>query len=136
LFLVLCFFAAGCALQKQHKVCFEKNCVRVELASTDEQRSRGLMDRDKLSDDAGMLFIFSEEDFYSFWMKNMRIPLDVVWISREKKVVDITSSVLPCGESCVPFSPGSKAAYVLEVNAGFCKKNGISAGDKVRIKYE
>lgn len=136
LLMLLSFLTAGCALQKQNKLCFENTCVFVELASTDEQRSRGLMDREMLPEDAGMLFIFPEEDNYSFWMKNMRIPLDVVWISREKKVVDITGSVLPCAERCDPFSPKAKAAYVLEVNAGFCEKNGISVGEKVRIEYE
>ncbi len=90
----------------------------VEVAKTQEQRQQGLMLRESLSEGNGMLFIFEEIDFHSFWMKNTLIPLDVIWISENMKVVDI-QTLTPCeAEECPSFVPSVKAKYVLEVNAG------------------
>jgi len=59
--------------------------VTAEIAKTEEERARGLMFRDRLGENEGMLFIFEEPDFYSFWMKNMKFPIDIIWLSEEKK---------------------------------------------------
>ncbi len=89
----------------------------VEVATTPQQRTQGLMHRTNLPKNHGMLFIFETEDLYGFWMKNTHIPLDIVWISQDKTVVDI-QTVPPCTtESCPTFTPKQKAQYVLEVNA-------------------
>lgn len=125
------------------KVCLRDVCVQVEIADTDVKRQQGLMFRESLAESEGMLFIFKKEARHSFWMKNTKFPLDIIWIDRDKRIVDIKAGVPPCKEiyesfdggnrekSCESFSPREKALYVLEVNAGFTEKNKIWAGDKV-----
>lgn len=120
----------------ESRVCFRDNCFYVELATTPDEQSRGLMFREHLDPDRGMLFIFPKEDTYSFWMKNTLIPLDIIWISEEEKVVFISRNTQPCVElSCPMINPGEKAKYVLEVNAGVSDGIGLLIGDKVAIDY-
>lgn len=113
------------------KVCLRDVCVQAEIADTDVKRQQGLMFREGLPEDAGMLFIFEEEARYSFWMKNMRFPLDIIWIDKNKRIVDIKTDVPACNETCESLTPCDKTLYVLEVNAGFTKKNEIKIGDRV-----
>ena len=89
------------------------------------------MFRGGLADNRGMLFLFPQENFYPFWMKNMRFPLDIIWIDKDKRIVDIKTDVPTCNQTCESLTPGDKALYVLEVNAGFAKKNEIKIGDRV-----
>jgi uncharacterized membrane protein (UPF0127 family) len=90
----------------------------VEIANTNETRQRGLMFREKLADNEGMLFLFDSPDKHSFWMKNTLIPLDIIWISDDKKVVDI-QTMQPCAKDpCPSYQPPNEAQYVLEVGAG------------------
>ena len=90
----------------------------VEIAKTPEQRQQGLMLREKLEVGKGMFFEFEEEDFHAFWMKNTFIPLDVIWISKDKKVIEM-QTLQPCTtDQCESFKPSQKAQFVLEVNAG------------------
>jgi len=115
-----------------NKVCFENKCFLVELATTSEERSNGLMFRNNLEENEGMLFIFTREDYYGFWMKNTLIPLDIVWISKEGKVVHVEENVQPCAEEiCNSYYPLSKALYVLEVNSGMA--SGIQIGYKINF---
>jgi len=90
----------------------------VETAVTKAERNYGLMNRAEMAADAGMLFIFPRSDVYGFWMKNTLIPLDIIWISENKKVVDVTT-LQPCvTEKCESYVPKKAAKYVLELNAG------------------
>jgi len=90
----------------------------VEVAKTQEQRQQGLMLRESLDERSGMFFVFEEADFHVFWMKNTLIPLDVIWISGDKKVIDV-QTLQPCeSEECPSFRPAEKAKYVLEVRVG------------------
>lgn len=73
--------------KKIQKVCFNENCFTVELAQTDEQRQTGLMGREQLDKDKGMLFVYDEDGIYTFWMKNTLIPLDMIWIDSNGTVV-------------------------------------------------
>lgn len=100
---------------------------------SEAQKMRGLMYRESLAWKSGMLFIFDKEAQYSFWMKNMLIPLDIIWIDSNKKIVDITQDALPCkGQAaCESIIPVAGAKYVLEVNSGFTDKNQIKIGDFV-----
>lgn len=122
-------------LKDKNRVCFENNCFNVEIAETDSERSRGLMFREKLDLDKGMLFIFEEEGEYSFWMKNTLIPLDIVWINEVKEVVFIGENARPCTEEyvCPSINPGKNAKYVLEINAGIAEKIGLKIGDKINL---
>ena len=113
------------------KVCFEDYCFYVELAETREERNLGLMFRENLNLDRGMLFVFEEEGEYSFWMKNTLIPLDIIWINQNKEVVSIADDTQPCGTTCESISPDGKARYVLEINGGIADNIGLGVGDKL-----
>lgn len=115
-------------LQATPLACIGFSCVPVELAATPAELERGLMYRKSL--DGGMLFLFPQEDRYGFWMKNMDFPIDIIWISGEKRIVDISRSVPPCAGSCPVYSPKSPAMYVLEVPANYSRDKGIGVGDK------
>ena len=116
---------------------------KVELAITQEQRTQGLSGRASLAPGAGMLFVFDEAGRYSFWMKEMRFPLDLIWVDARCTVVDITSGAPPPvpgqsasgGPSELPlYTPVTPVQYVLEVNGGETEAVGIRVGDRVEFK--
>lgn len=132
------FFGNGGDKNKsQSQVCFNNNCFIVQLAETPEEMARGLMFREKLETNGGMLFIFPKEEIYSFWMENTLIPLDIIWIDKNKKVVFIAKNVQPCKiKKCPITTPSKEAFYVLEINAGLADKIGLSVGDNLIFKLE
>ncbi len=91
------------------------------------------MGREKLEDKRGMLFIFPVEGQHGFWMKNMRFPLDIIWINREDMIVDIKEDVPVCKDICLPLYPQKPALYVLEVKAGFSRKQRLRIGESVNL---
>jgi len=106
--------------------------LKVEMADTQTKRSKGLSGRPSLASDGGMLFIFPKLDKYPFWMKNTRIPLDMIFITENGKVADIIENATPCPDSapvCPNYEPSAPAKFVLEVNAGVAKENGLKIGD-------
>jgi len=106
--------------------------VRVELARTDEERARGLMYREHLNADAGMLFLWEDEDIRTFWMRNTLIPLDMLFISGDHRVVGIVENAQPQTDSLRQVDRPSQ--FVLEVNAGFAATNGITVGTPVEFR--
>ena len=121
-------------LQDKNFVVINEKIIFVEVAITPEDRQRGLMERDLLEKDNGMLFVFSEEDAYSFWMKNMKISLDIIWINADGNVVYFVEGVPPCVQSpCQTYSPNADALYVLEVNPGVIDVLGIEENTEVII---
>ncbi len=127
---VLVISLLGCNLTEPNRICFKDGCFRVELATTAQERSEGLMFRESLEKDKGMLFIFEEEQRYAFWMKNTYIPLDIIWMNKDKQVVFIKKNAQPCErQACGNYAPGKEALYVLEVNAGSVGSAGINIGD-------
>jgi uncharacterized membrane protein (UPF0127 family) len=114
------------------KVCFGAKCFYVELAVTPEERSRGLMFREHLEPDKGMLFIYQDEEVRYFWMKNTLILLDMVWINGNREIIFISKDVQPCEISqCPLISPEQKVQYVLELNGGTSDKIGLAIGNKI-----
>ncbi len=108
--------------------------IKIEIARTEEERALGLMFRHSLPEDRGMLFIFEEEDFQSFWMKNCFFPLDLIFMDKNGKIVDTKENFEPCKEDpCPSYKSKEKAKYVLEVNSNFCKKNNIKIGDSLKL---
>ena len=105
--------------------------VKVELAQTPEQRQRGLMFRKHLAPDAGMLFIFERPQHNVFWMHNTYLPLDMIFITADWDVLGVVENATP--QTDAPREVPGISAYVLEVNAGFSRQNGIVAGTKVRL---
>jgi uncharacterized membrane protein (UPF0127 family) len=106
--------------------------IPVELARTPEEVRQGLSGRPSLPAGEGMLFMFAEPDFYRFWMPDMNFPLDIIWINADK-VVDISHNVSNEFDPANPrfYIPSEPAQYVLEVNAGFATRKGLSIGDAV-----
>lgn len=106
--------------------------VAVEIADEPAEWAQGLMFRTELAENAGMLFLFPEEAERRFWMKNTRIPLDMIFISADKRVVSVITAV-PCeSDPCMTYSPNASARYVVEAGAGFAAKRGIAVGDRAR----
>lgn len=109
--------------------------VYLEIANSDELRAQGLMYRDHLPPDAGMLFFFPSDGFYAFWMKNTRIPLDMIWIDANRRVVDVRFEVPPCkADPCPSYPPKGNSRYVLEVAGGVARQHGLKAGDVLRFE--
>lgn len=107
--------------------------VAVEFAKTSQEQSRGLCCRDSLPENQGMLFVYDSPGNYGFWMKDTRIPLDMYWISSEKRIVHIEHSVQPDSYPKSYRSP-EPAQYILETNAGFAKQYNIQVGDIVQFE--
>jgi uncharacterized protein len=109
-----------------------RHAVRVEIARTDPERARGLMNRASLAEDAGMLFLFDESEEHGFWMKNTLIPLDMIFIDDEGRIVGIVERAEPRSERSR--TVGRPSRYVLEVNGGWSRAHGVAAGDRVRFE--
>lgn len=133
-FIVLIAAAVVCqGAPKRNKTAFidvDGHDLSVELAITPEEQMAGLMNRDDLGSDAGMLFIFPQEQILSFWMKNTLIPLSIAFIKIDGRIVQI--------DSMKPYSLDShfsheKVKYALEMNDGWFTKHGVDVGDLVRI---
>lgn len=116
------------------KVCYEENCFDVEIVDSDIDRAEGLMFRESLCDDCGMLFIFDENGRYPFWMKNTLIYLDIIWIDENKEIVFITEKAEPCeNEVCFSYDPGVDSRYVFEINGGRADEIGLGVGDRIEF---
>lgn len=106
--------------------------IRVELAGTQEEQSRGLMYRSSLPEDQGMLFLFPDETDHSFWMKNTLIPLDMIFIGADGRIAGIHAKATPLSET--PISVGKPSRWVLEVNGGWAAYHGAAPGDRVGLE--
>lgn len=105
--------------------------LRVEVAESAAAQQRGLMYRQSLGKDSGMLFIFGKQELLTFWMKNTMIPLDILFISSDLVIVDV-STMYPCTLDPCPFYTSKQPAkYALEVNAGYVRSHTIKTGDTV-----
>jgi len=104
--------------------------IAIEIADSEEERARGLMWRQSMPDSAGMLFIFEEERPLSFWMANTYLPLDIIFIDHGFSIVAIGHNATPLSETPIPSL--APARYAVEVNAWFCRQNGIAVGDKIK----
>lgn len=106
----------------------------VEVAADDASRTRGLMFRDEMPGDRGMLFVFEREQPLAFWMKNTRIALDILYFDSELRLVSVAADTPPCVTPYCPAYPsGRPARYVLELNAGLAAQLGVKPGDQLRI---
>jgi len=109
----------------------------VEIADTSEKQALGLMFRDSMPDDQGMLFIFPIEAPRSFWMKNTRIPLDIMYFDKDYRLVSISADTPPCRVSRCPSFPSiAPAQYVLELNAGKAAELGVGLGDRLTVDLD
>lgn len=132
-FFFTAFLIQGCSPKlslRENKVCFKDQCVRVEVVQKKDELSRGLQFRRSMGADEGMLFVFSNSQAYSFWMKDTWIPLDIIWLDYSKRVVHIAKNVPPCkSDPCPIYTPSSEALYVVEVNGKYADRLGVRIGD-------
>lgn len=106
----------------------------VQVADTDEKRQIGLSETQKLEENEGMLFLFDSANTYSFWMKNMNFPIDIIYIN-DNKIIKIFKNV-PVENGNIPtiYTPDKPANRVLEINAGLSEKYNFQEGDQVKIE--
>lgn len=128
--LISSLFASGCGNAKDHWVELEGHRFQVEIADNDLERSRGLMFRELMDDDQGMLFIHDNQQPLAYWMKNTKIPLDILYFDSRRHLVSQQRDVPPCslGNRCPPYPSHEAAMYVLELNAGQAAKLGLKNG--------
>ena len=105
----------------------------VEVADDEAERARGLMFRDEMAADHGMVFVHDSEEPQAYWMKNTHIPLDILYFDSKRKLVSVSRRVPPCalGNQCPPFPSDGPALYVLELNAGLADELGVKRGDDI-----
>ncbi len=108
--------------------------IDIEIAETDYETTLGLMYRHKMDDDQGMLFVFEQEEFKSFWMKETYITLDIVYVNSAFEIVKIHKHAQPLSEESLPSI--KKAKYVVEVVGGFCDKHNVKEGDFIAYERE
>ena len=106
--------------------------VSVEIVATEAKIERGLMYREHLPPDEGMLFLMREERIWSFWMRNTLIPLDMIFIAKNMTIAGIVENAEPRTDTLREVDTPS--LYVLEVNAGYCAAHKVAAGAKVRFE--
>jgi uncharacterized protein len=111
--------------------------IQAEIADTPRKRAQGLMYRDHLKKDHGMLFFFSEPQAWTFWMKNTKIALDLIWLDEKKRVTHIEQKVPICtksDDSCPQYRPNNAdAVYVLEIAGGTVDRYKIEKGTKLQF---
>jgi uncharacterized membrane protein (UPF0127 family) len=109
----------------------------VELAETQEKQALGLMFRDSMPDDHGMLFLFPVEGMRSFWMKNTKIPLDIFYFDEDLRLVSVSENTPPCRSPRCPGYPSTgPAKYVLELNAGKAAELAVQPGDVLELHLD
>jgi uncharacterized protein len=104
--------------------------IDIEIPDTPEEKRRGLMYRRLMAPTEGMFFINDMSKVHFFWMKNTYIPLDMIFVDRDMKIVEIEKNTTPLSEVLIAV-PG-EAQYTIEVNAGFCEQHGIKIGDSIK----
>ena len=119
------FTSAVVTLPGGQKIKAERMVLTTDLA-------RGMMFRDSLAADRGMLFFHEREGTYSYWMYQTRIPLDIIWMDRYRRIVEISANAPPCktaASQCPHYGGNQRAQYVLELAGGMASKYGLKAGD-------
>ncbi|BFU93861.1 MAG: conserved protein of unknown function [Nitrospira sp.] len=111
--------------------------INAEIADTQRKRAEGLMFREHLPRDRGMLFTFEQAQPWTFWMKNTKIPLDIIWMNEKKQVIHIAPRVPICtrtDDGCPQYQPNHPALYVLELGSGEAERLKIERGAKLQFR--
>ena len=134
------FFTAGCGSSNitdelnLSQVTFPNGVkINAETMRNEAELMRGLMFRESLPPRRGMLFIHPKEDTFRYWMYQTKIPLDLIWMDHDRRIVEMSLDTPPCrsasATACPNYGGNFKSKYVLEVNAGIARKNGLKTGD-------
>lgn len=126
---------AGCASADRAWVELAGHRYDIEVADDEAERTRGLMFRDSMAVDHGMLFIHDRQEPQAYWMKNTHIPLDILYFDNDHKLVAQQRDVPPCslGDACPPYPSNAPARYVLELNAGQADQLKLKDGAKLKF---
>ena len=111
--------------------------IQAEIADTMKKRAEGLMYREHLAKDRGMLFTFDQAQAWTFWMKNTKIPLDIIWMNEKKQIIHIARNVPICtrtDDGCPQYQPNDPAMYVLEIGGGEAERLKLEKGSKLQFK--
>jgi len=138
--LIVCLMLAGCSGERP-RTASDLNFktirlpggaqIRAELMTRPDDLMKGMKFRDSLAEDHGMLFVHAEEGFYRFWMYEVKIPLDMIWLDRDRKIVQIVHECPPCPGpqgACPTYGGAFKAQYILELAGGVAKKRNLKPG--------
>ncbi len=110
--------------------------IAAEVVSTPEAMARGMMFRDRLEENRGMLFIHSRPGAYGYWMYQVRIPLDIIWMDENGRIVEIEANLPGCAgprEACPTYGGKAESMYVLELAGGVAAKHNLKVGDTLRF---
>jgi hypothetical protein len=111
--------------------------IQAEIADTMKKRAEGLMYREHLAKDHGMLFTFDQAQPWTFWMKNTKIPLDIIWMNEKKQIIHIARNVPICtrtDDGCPQYQPNDPAMYVLELGGGEAERLKLEKGSKLQFR--
>ena len=107
--------------------------INAETMRDDIELIKGMMFRETMPANRGMLFVHPEENIFHYWMYQTKIPLDIIWMDHDRRIVEMSHDTPPCkatsAKECTNYGGNYKSKYALEVNAGIAKKNGLKAGD-------
>ncbi|MCE5231748.1 MAG: DUF192 domain-containing protein [Mizugakiibacter sp.] len=134
--LLLMSIAAGASAAgpQRNYVALRGHRIAVEVANDDASRAQGLMFRDRIATDRGMLFVFADDAPREFWMKNTRIPLDMLFFDADGKLVAVQRDAQPCRQDpCAIYPSNAPARYVLELAGGSAARMGVTVGDTLSI---
>ena len=132
LFIIVIFCVLGIYIFNRPNIdqfILESQELQVERVTSSWRKTKGLSGRDFLDESAGMLFAYSEPDYYGIWMPKMKFAIDIIWFDELCRVVDFKENVVPESYPEI-FKPKIQAYYILEVNAGFIKRHAVSVGSK------
>ena len=126
---------SGCASGRGAWVELGGKRYAVEIADDEAERARGLMFRDELAADHGMLFLHDRQEPLAYWMKNTKIPLDILYFDNGRRLVAQQRDVPPCtlGDECPPYPSEAPARYVLELNAGQAEQLRLANGTELKL---
>ncbi|PPU16694.1 ACR family protein [Xanthomonas arboricola pv. corylina] len=133
--LALLILLSGCASSGGSWVELAGTRYQVELAQNDADRAKGLMFRDAMADDHGMLFVHDRQEPLAYWMKNTKAALDILYFDNERRLVSQQRDVPPCsaGDACPPYPSKRPARYVLELNAGQAARLNLQDGASLTL---
>ena len=110
--------------------------ISAEIADTSERVMYGYMYRTEVRDDEGMVFIYPEAGFHSFWMKNTLVPLDIIWLDDDFSIIHMQAPAPPCkADPCPSFGPMRVSRYILEARAGTAARERLKPGDRITVVF-
>lgn len=139
-FIVLLFLATGCQRSSSNRVPSPTvrlpngQTLTVEILTRPEDLARGMMFRDPLPENHGLLFVHPQPGRYPYWMYQVRVPLDIIWLDQNGRIVEMALNCQPCPgppENCPRYGGRSVSKYVLELNAGSAQRYSLQIGDQI-----